>query len=170
MSKKRNSKYYAFLAGIVVVVLVALGAYAIGQSDAEKENVLPGKLEIAETKYDFGTIGLDNVSHSFLVKNIGEGPITIEHVSTSCMCTTAQLKKGNKISTRFGMDHGNLPRANITLEPGEETEVVVTYNPLAHGLARAAGYFRRAVYLKTRNPKEEYELMIEMKVDPDLKS
>lgn len=168
MSKKKNSKY-AFLAGIVVVVLITLGAYAMGQNDTKKANLLPGKLEIAETQYDFGTIGLDNVSHSFMARNIGEGPVTIEHVSTSCMCTSAQLKKGGKTSIKFGMDHGNSPKANITLEPGEEAEVIVTYNPLAHGIQSAAGYFQRVVYVQTSNPKEEHELTIEMTVDPNLK-
>jgi hypothetical protein len=168
MSKKKNSKY-AFLAGIFVIAAVAIGAYALGQSgfDSEKEILLPGKLEIAETQYDFGTISLDNVSHTFMAKNVGEGPLTIEQVSTSCGCTSAQLKKDGKASARFGMDHGNLPRANMTLEPGEETEIVVTYNPLAHGLNRAAGYFNRIVYLKTDNPKKEHELTVTMTVDPE---
>jgi len=168
MSKKKNSKYGLWV-GIVVVVLVAIGVYAMGQSDTKKENLLPGRLEIAETQYNFGTIGLDNVSHSFMVRNTGAGPMTIEHVSTSCMCTSAQLRKDGKTSITFGMDHGNLPRANMTLAPGEEVEVIVTYNPLAHGLQNAAGYFRRIVYLKTDNPKEEHELTIDMTVDPNLK-
>lgn len=168
MSKKKNSKII-FLVGILVVLAIAFGAYSLGQNNTDKEDLLPGKLEIAETVYNFGTIGLDKVSHTFVVKNVGEGPLTIERVATSCGCTTAQLKKGDKTSVKFGMDHGNLPKANMTLEPGEETEVVVTYDPLAHGLASAAGYFRRNVYIKTSNPKEEYELIVEMTVDPGLK-
>lgn len=167
MYKKRILKP-SFIFGIIFVGVVAIGAYVLGQGGTEKENLLPGKLEITETQYDFGTIGLDNVSHTFMVRNIGEGPLPIERVSTSCGCTSAQLKQGNKTSVKFGMDHGNLPKANITLEPGEETEVIVTYNPLAHGPSRAAGYFNRIVYIKTGNPKEEHELTVTMTVDPEL--
>ncbi len=168
MFKKKKSKF-SFIAGILIVAAIAIGAYALGQSGAEKEAQVPGKLEIAETQYNFGTIGLDNASHSFMVKNVGEGLLTIERVSTSCGCTSAQLKQGDKTSVKFGMDHGNLPRANMKLEPGEEAEVIVTYNPLAHGLNKAAGYFRRITYIKTSNPKKEHELVVEMTVDPDFK-
>lgn len=167
---KKNNKSI-FFTGVIVVVLaiVAFGAYALGQqSGSDDEKQLPGKLEITETEYNFGTIGLDKVSHPFVVKNVGKGPLTIERVSTSCGCTSAQLKKGNETSVRFGMDHGNLPRANMTLEPGEETEVIVTYDPLAHGLNRAAGYFNRVVYIKTSNPNKEHELTVKMIVDPSL--
>lgn len=167
MSKKKNSIKY-IIAGIVAVMAVAYGAFSLGQSVTENENQLPGKLEITETRYDFGTIGLDNVSHSFMARNVGAGPLSIEQVSTSCGCTSAQLVKDGRPSVKFGMDHGNLPRANMTLQPGEEVEIVATYNPLAHGPANAAGYFNRIVYLKTDNPKEEHELTITMTVDPEL--
>jgi hypothetical protein len=165
---RRKKLKLIFLTGILAVAAVATGFYALGQTDTEQVSTLPGKLEIEETQYNFGTIGLDNVSHIFMVKNIGPGPLTIERVSTSCGCTTAQLKQGDKTSVKFGMEHGSLPRANKTLEPGEEIEVVVTYNPLAHGMQNAAGSFRRIVYIQTSNPKEERELTVEMTVAPNL--
>lgn len=161
----KKSKY--FIGGTIVVLLIVIG-YMFGQKDSQNAQA-QGKLEIVQQHYDFGTIGLDDVSHVFLVKNIGIGPLKIEKVSTSCGCTTAQLKQGDKKSVKFGMDHGNLPPANMILEPEEEAEVVVTYNPLAHGLNKAAGTFRRIVYLQTSNPKKEYELTIAVTVDPDKK-
>lgn len=162
----KNNKY--LIGGIVVLVLL-IGAFMLGKGGTNEAQA-QGKLEVAETHYDFGTIGLDNVTYPFTVRNVGAGPLTIERVSTSCGCTTAQLKQGNKTSVQFGMDHGNLPKANMTLQPGEETEVLVTYHPLAHGLNNAAGHFRRIVYIQTSNPKEEHELTVEMTVDPDKKT
>ncbi len=169
MSKKTNS-LSAVIIGVIAVLVIAIGAYALGQRSggANDENLLPGRLEISETQYDFGIIGLDKVSRTFVIKNVGEGPLTIERVSTSCGCTTAQLKKDGKTSVTFGMDHGNLPKANMVLGPGEETDIVVSYNPLAHGLSKAAGTFTRVVYIQTSNPRQESEIAISMTVDPDM--
>lgn len=171
MSKKRTSKSFLLIGAVVLLTIVA-GAYALGKgsTSTDTENLLPGKLEIVEKEYNFGTIGLDKASHVFVVKNIGEGPLTINHVSTSCGCTSAQLNKNGRKSVMYGMDHGNLPKARMILEPGEETDVIVTYDPLAHGRNRAAGYFQRMVYIKTDNPKGEHQLTVEMTVDPNLNS
>lgn len=159
-----KTKYYIF--GIVIVIILVGVGYLLGQKD-HQEAQAQGKLEIAEAYYDFGTVGLDNVSHSYVIKNVGAGPLTIARVSTSCGCTVAQLKKADESTRVFGMDHGNLPRANFVLAPGEEAEVVATYNPLAHGLQNAAGRFNRIVYLQTENPRDEYELKFDITVDPN---
>ncbi len=166
MFKYKNSKYFVWVGALVV--LVAFFGFVSSYGDRQEVKTLPGKLEISTLKYDFGTIGLDNVSHTFVAKNTGEGPVNITQVSTSCGCTTAKLIKDGKSSVKFGMDHGNLPPANMELEPGEEVEIEVTYNPLAHGLSKAKGYFNRLVYIKTDNPREEHEIMVTMTVDPEL--
>ncbi len=161
------------LTGVVLVIVLALGYLlgAAGNNDGGKDkSKLPGRLSIVEDYYDFGTVGLDKVSHTYTIKNIGQGPLNIAKVSTSCGCTTAQLKVGGSVSRSFGMDHGNLPRADIELMPGQEAEVIVTYNPLAHGLKNARGSFRRAVYIRTENPRGEYQLTFDVTVDPDKKT
>nr|WP_314650589.1 DUF1573 domain-containing protein [uncultured Porphyromonas sp.] len=64
------------------------------------------------TEFDFGTIQEANgkVSHTFIIKNIGDAPLIITRVSTPCSCTTPE--------------HTREPIA-----PGKEGKVVVTYNP-----------------------------------------
>ncbi len=166
MSKNKKQNYILGIIGVVALLFIG---YMLGQGGGDKTPKAEGKLEILETDYDFGVIGLDNVTHEFPIKNIGEGPLKISRVATSCGCTTAQLQKGGETSVKFGMDHGNLPKPNMTLEPGEEAVVLVTYNPLTHGLKNAAGTFRRIVYIQTDNPRSEYELSISMKVDPNKK-
>jgi len=161
------------LIGVALVIVLVLG-YLLGAAgnnpSDKKENKLPGKLSVTEDYYDFGVVGLDKVSHTYTIKNIGQGPLNIAKVSTSCGCTTAQIKVGESVSRSFGMDHGNLPRADIELMPGQEAEVIVTYNPLAHGLKNARGSFRRAVYIRTENPRGEYQLTFDITVDPDKKA
>ena len=64
------------------------------------------------TEFDFGTILEANgkVSHTFIIKNTGDAPLSITRVSTPCSCTTPE--------------HTREPIA-----PGKEGKVVVTYNP-----------------------------------------
>ncbi|MDP3900586.1 MAG: DUF1573 domain-containing protein [bacterium] len=153
------------ITAVIAVILLGAG-YLWGQIDYSDAQA-GGKLEIAEPDYDFGVVGLDPVSHTYTIKNTGLGSITIAKVATSCGCTTATLKKGDETSIAFGMDHGQLPKANFTLKPNEEAEVIATYNPLAHGPQNAKGTFDRVVYLKTENPRDEYELTFKVVVDPD---
>ncbi|MCF6284646.1 MAG: DUF1573 domain-containing protein [Candidatus Hydrogenedentes bacterium] len=60
--------------------------------------------------FDFGE--MDNsqkVLHDFVLKNVGDEPLEISNVKTSCGCTVAKLE-------------------NKTLEPGEETKISATLN------------------------------------------
>nr|WP_314648797.1 DUF1573 domain-containing protein [uncultured Porphyromonas sp.] len=67
---------------------------------------------LQDEEFDFGTIQEANgkVSHTFIIKNIGDAPLIITRVSTPCSCTTPE--------------HTREPIA-----PGKEGKVVVTYNP-----------------------------------------
>ncbi|OGF19385.1 hypothetical protein A3D54_01090 [Candidatus Falkowbacteria bacterium RIFCSPHIGHO2_02_FULL_45_15] len=143
---------------------MAVGWYFLNQT-ISRPALAEGRLEITESDYDFGVVGLAPVNHIYRVKNAGAGDITIVKVATSCGCTTAQLRQGKRITPPIGMDHGNLPRVNFVLGAGEEMEVVAAYNPLAHGPENAAGFFQRAIYLKTENPRAEYTLTFNVTVD-----
>jgi len=150
---------------VVAIVALAGAGYVVSQADSSET---PGQLEVAEAFYDFGTVGLANVSHAYTIKNTGSGPLRIRKISTSCGCTTAMLKMSDGQTETFSMDHGGtVPAINIALAPGEEAQVVATYNPLAHGQARAAGTFNRSIYVLTDNPRKEYELTFRVQVYPD---
>lgn len=50
------------------------------------------RLVIPETTWDFGRVGpTDVVTHTFVLKNEGEAPLTIARIYTTCGCTTAEL-------------------------------------------------------------------------------
>ena len=53
-----------------------------------------GKIEFAETAYDFGTVKEgDIVEHVFKFTNSGEAPVILSQVSASCGCTTPDYTK-----------------------------------------------------------------------------
>src|SRR3989338_3162763 len=161
-----NKSMYGVLAVSVFAVFIT-GGYIASQTTA-KTTATQGELAITEDYYDFGTVGLEPAEHTFTVQNVGAGPLTIARVTTSCGCTTARLETAAGMSRSFGMDHGNAPRADVTLPPGEKAKVIITYDPLAHGRAKAAGRFRRAIYIQTENPRGERQLTFDIVIDPDL--
>jgi hypothetical protein len=107
--------------------------------DYLQENTMenPPKIEIEDPKYDFGTIlqSKEIRSTSFTIKNTGKSDLIIENMDTSCMCTTAKLVYDGKESPEFGMSmHGTNPKGySLSILPGESAELIVMYDPMAHG-------------------------------------
>jgi hypothetical protein len=49
-------------------------------------------VQVPETSYNFGSVGpSDIVSRKFIIRNTGEGPLTISRAYTTCGCTTAEF-------------------------------------------------------------------------------
>lgn len=108
-----------------------------------------GALVAEAATYDFGAVPLSGglVRTAYAVRNTGAEPLTINDVWTSCMCTTAIMRRGGEIWGPFGMPgHGPRRGVSLTLAPGEETEVEVVFDPAAHGPA-GVGPVMRAVFL-----------------------
>lgn len=119
-----------------------------GVSDNE---LIPSSLSASETLYDFGTIsmGQGKVSYRFKVSNPSSQAVTVESLTTSCMCTAAFIVKadGSKRGP-FGMPgHGVVPKANEIIGAGESREIEVIYDPAAHGPA-GVGKIDRFVFLQ----------------------
>lgn len=108
----------------------------------------------AETvNYDFGEVSMaaGDVAYDYLIKNSGSEPVTIDKIYTSCMCTTAELIKGDGRRGPFGMPgHGGAPRVNETINPDEEVIIRVVFDPAAHGPA-GIGLVERVVYIEDKN-------------------
>ncbi|MBR9699343.1 DUF1573 domain-containing protein [Candidatus Woesearchaeota archaeon] len=98
------------------------------------------KIELSATSFDLGDINPDEGSRIeiFSVKNVGNAPLLITSVSTSCGCTEAEVHPD-------------------TVQPGEEATLTVTYDPSVHpGLV---GEMERVVYIKSNDPlQKEVEL------------
>jgi len=90
-----------------------------------------------------------NVTHRFSIKNANAAPVVIRKISTSCMCTTAQLVKGGRKLAIYGMPgHGYVPNLDEPIAPNEQAMVEVVFDPAAHGPA-GIGKIERFVSIYT---------------------
>ncbi|MEN1681589.1 MAG: DUF1573 domain-containing protein [Planctomycetota bacterium] len=82
-------------------------------------------------EYNFGSmIRGERQSHRFVVKNVGDGPLTLTPGETTCKCTS------------FTVDNAVLP-------PGGSTEAEVTWEAKV-----SAGPFRQTANLETNDPRQ----------------
>jgi len=152
-----NKKEKITLTACAVIFLGLFGLFLWGQGKSTAlppGAVNPGAesiLSIPETFYDFGTISMadGNVVKEFSVTNTGSEDVILAKITTSCMCTTAYLKNGEKRKGPFGFPgHGGpVPPANEYLRPGETKIIEVVYDPAAHGPA-GVGPIDRFVYVE----------------------
>lgn len=162
----------AIILTIVIALLIIAGLvwiFSVSQknetSNAAQTN---GILTTQEQVFDFGTISMaaGKVSHIFKIKNTGTESLTITKIYTSCMCTEATFLKSNVKKGPFGMlGHGFIPKISETLNPNEEAEILVRFDPAAHGPA-GLGRTERVVYLENSGKSGRLELLIKANVAP----
>jgi len=112
--------------GTVLVILI-LGGLIVAAKPGPAAKVPPraelqskSDLSAEEMSFDFGSISMaaGNVTHRFRIKNANAEPVVIRKISTSCMCTTAQLVKGSKKLAIYGMPgHGYIPELDEPIAP-----------------------------------------------------
>lgn len=136
---KPKVKFFLIL-GIVILGLAIFGYFKAISGPQNQEN-LP-KIEITPKLFDFGEINYgDVVNYSFTVKNLGKEILDIKRVATSCSCATAKILKEK-------------------IEPGEEVELLVSYDSGAMGL-HGKGKQERIIYIKSSDPiNPQVEVMI----------
>lgn len=158
--------------GVVIGVLVLGGLIWIAWPDGQTSNASPttsnGTLTVQEANnYDFGTISMaaGKVKNTFKIKNTGSDAVTINKMYTSCMCTTASLMMGDKRFGPIGMPgHGAIPRIDQVINPGEEVDIEVVFDPAAHGPA-GVGRIQRVVTIEN-NAGKPVELSFSAVVKP----
>lgn len=97
---------------------------------------------VGGTEYNFGTmLHGDSQSHSFIFRNIGDGPLNLDMGASTCKCTVGELKSS-------------------ILQPGEETEVTLTWN----AVTIASDYGQSAVIHTNAPESPEVQLRIRGKV------
>lgn len=161
------------LFGLLATVIVIGGLIWLtrpntsGNTPTNSASTAPANLAATESLFDFGEISMaaGNVTHNFKIKNTSASAVEIKRLYTSCMCTNASLiKQGQKFGP-FGMpDHGLVPQVNQTLNPGEESDIEVVFNPKAHGPA-GVGPVDRVVYIE-ETTGQSLELGIKALVTP----
>ncbi len=94
---------------ILTLVILGLGVWLISRPTAGSQlgatTAAGAKAEVGATDFDWGNIdyGGGDVTAEFDIKNSGSGPLSLAEVSTSCMCTTAQIMINGQKSPFFGM-------------------------------------------------------------------
>lgn len=153
--KRHKKKDYSTL--WVVGITIALTVLIIfGVSKAEKNNQSsgsskPSQLQAVENSFDFGSISMVNgkVKKVFTFKNNTAAAIVAKKLYTSCMCTKATLTKNGETFGQFGMPaHGYIPEINKDIEPGQDAQIEVEFDPAAHGPA-GVGPIERQATLET---------------------
>lgn len=141
---------------IIVVAVIALGGQGTiaGNSTTTSSN---GVLSAKEVTKDIGTVSMKKgiVSIPYEVTNTGIEPVIINRLSTSCMCTRAQIRgKDGKVSGWGNMQghEGGAINPNWTVAPGETITVTAEFDPNAHG-PEGVGPIQRVVVLETTSSK-----------------
>lgn len=122
---------------ILILSLFLVGVITLGYFQAipntDERSSIP-RIEVLPTYFDFGKIKFgDTVTYSFKVKNIGENVLEIKRVATSCACTTANILK-------------------TQLEPGQETELTISYDSDAMPL-HGSGREERIIWVRSNDPQ-----------------
>lgn len=161
---KKTKKIFIIVLLVILIVgglIFGLANYSATQNG--KNNQTVAKIKISPLEYDAGTVSMSAglVKHTYQVENIGQGDLKIDKIWTSCMCTTAKLRVGDKISSEFGM-HSAPAFWSQKISPGEIGYLEVIFDPAFHGPS-GVGLLSRAVYLSTNDPqnkKAEARLLI----------
>lgn len=127
-----NKKWIFFL---ILLTSLTLNIFSLGKKET------PGA-QLDRTFHNFGLINpyYGTVETNFLLTNKGSANLIIKNLSTSCSCTTVFSDK-------------------MELLPGEQTQLLVTFDPLAH--KGVSENIRRLVYIET-NDRNTPELSIEL--------
>ena len=106
------------------------------------------------------------VSQVFKVRNENRDRLNIDMVYTSCMCTEAKIISRGEEFGPFGMQgHGVNSGLDRSIDPNEEIEVVVIFDPNAHGPS-GVGPIERVVTLEGNEHRKLVEFNIKANVTP----
>lgn len=142
----RRLKYFLIL-GLVILGLAGYGYFKSTPGPENQAENRP-KIEITPQFFNFGEVEYGQVvEYNFKVKNLGSEILEINRVATSCPCATAKIVKEK-------------------IEPGEEVELLVSYDSGAMSGPHGKGKQERIIYVKSNdpvNPQVEVEIYADVK-------
>jgi hypothetical protein len=152
MEKIKNFGLYLIVPLAFIIGLI----WFSGQTVKDNQSALGPKnpiIGITESRFNFNDVSIADgvIKHYFLIKNASAEPVVITKIYTSCMCTSAEIKVGFDRKGPFGMPgHGFTPPVDLTVNPGEEGQLIVTFDPAAHGPA-GVGKIERSIFIEAKN-------------------
>ena len=120
----------------LLLLLILTTVFITGCSTQTKPTEIDfgGKIQAQDgLLYDFGSIDINGglVSKIFQFKNTDSKPLAIYEATTSCGCTTGEIKVGSKTYGPFGMH--NQTKQTIEVPAQSDFSVTISYDPLFHG-------------------------------------
>lgn len=157
---------FAIIAFIVIAGGVILGLVLGRNSSAGSVSEISGsapKIIFEHNSFDAGDISMAKgiFNHVYKIQNRGKSVLKLSKIETTCMCTEARIRYKGDESPKFGMpgmdSHaGQGPVASFwsgaEIAPGDEAELVVDFDPNAHG-PDAIGLIKRGIILTTNDPE-----------------
>lgn len=90
----------------------------------------PPQIELTETEYHFGKMeAFAQKSHTFVIKNVGKGPLLIKKGEVTCKCTTSEVEEK-------------------PIAPGKSIDVTLSWHPLLR-----MEEFQQSAHFCTNDPK-----------------
>lgn len=152
MPQDKRLKNFIYLAIFLTAGLIVFGVVSSGQNGGGKAGA--PNIEANPAEYNAGVVSMKNglVKYTYKIKNSGDGDLKINGIWTSCMCTTASLKVGDKKSPEFGMPghQANFVGWSEVMPPGAEGDLEVIFDPNAHG-PEAVGEAIREIYISSND-------------------
>lgn len=156
IKKAMNTK--TFIVGIVIfTVVVLLGSYFLLVKTPSPEVKVASyntsskdkpKVEVKKTFFDMGKMKVsEQKTAEFTLKNIGNKPLQLFDISSSCGCTVGQISYQGKDSKEFGMH--SVGSFETPIAPNTEAKVKVTYRPY---VMPVYGQVERQVFISTNDP------------------
>lgn len=105
-------------------------------------------VKVKETFFDFGTIKIsEEKAKDFVIKNIGNKPLQLSNITTSCGCTVVQIIHKGRTSEEFSMHAQSEYVAEI--DPQATAKIRVIYRPYVMPVYGVVG---REAYMSTNDP------------------
>jgi len=139
-----------------------------------------GRVEVARTVHDFGTVGVGSSGrHAFVLKNSGAGPLKLTRGSSSCTCTIAGFAPDDPDEAADAVAGdaavGELPQTSRATEddatvkilaPGASTQIVLEWKGRG-----SDGPFRQQATILTNDPRRpEVVFVVEGNLVPTWKA
>lgn len=154
--KKSNLNRLVVLVFISTIFILGFGVWLLSKPPAgsvlqRSATASGGKAEVSVTSFDWGNIdyGGGDVTAEFSINNPGSGTLSLSEVSTSCMCTTAQVIINENKSPYFGMHQKSSWIGQIP--PGGQAKLKIVFDPAFHGPS-GVGPVTRQIVMKTNDP------------------
>lgn len=114
----------------------------------KKEDADRPKAEVLTSLIDVGEMKVNEIKEvSFQLKNVGNKPLQILNINSSCNCTFGQITYKDLTTKQFGMHKQSGYVTDVA--PGDSVTVKVIYNP---SIMPVYGNVSRDVYVSTNDP------------------